>query len=92
MFLQISSSVIIVTGTVVFLLVILLLVILLLYAKMKLTPQGKVKIIINEGEKELEVDPGSSLLTTLANNKIFLPSACGGGGTCAMCRCQIFDG
>jgi Na+-transporting NADH:ubiquinone oxidoreductase subunit F len=85
------------TGTVVlisivfFLIVILLLVGVLLYAKMKLSPQGKVKITIN-GEKELEVDPGSSLLTTLSTNKIFLPSACGGGGTCAMCRCQVFEG
>ena len=85
------------TGTVVlisivfFLVMILLLVGILLYAKMKLSPQGKVKITIN-GEKELEVDPGSSLLSTLSNNKIFLPSACGGGGTCAMCRCQVFEG
>lgn len=85
------------TGTVVlisivfFLIVTLLLVGVLLYAKMKLSPQGKVKITIN-GEKELEVDPGSTLLTTLSTNKIFLPSACGGGGTCAMCRCQVFEG
>lgn len=85
------------TGTVVlisivfFLVMILLLVGILLYAKMKLSPQGKVKITIN-GEKELEVDPGSSLLSTLSTNKIFLPSACGGGGTCAMCRCQVFEG
>lgn len=85
------------TGTVVivsiifFLTVILLLVGLLLFARKKLTPQGKVKIIINE-EKELEVDPGSTLLSTLSANKIFLPSACGGGGTCAMCKCQVFEG
>ncbi len=92
MFLQISNITIIVAGTTVFLAIILLLVLLLLYAKKKLTPQGKVKIIINGGEKELEVSPGSSLLTVLGDNKIFLPSACGGGGTCAMCRCQIFDG
>lgn len=74
-----------------FLTVILLLVGLLLYVRKKLTPQGKVKITIN-GEKELEVDPGSTLLSTLSNNKIFLPSACGGGGTCAMCKCQVFEG
>ncbi|MDO8897262.1 MAG: NADH:ubiquinone reductase (Na(+)-transporting) subunit F [Bacteroidales bacterium] len=85
------------TGTVIlisivfFLTVIMLLVGLLLYARKKLTPQGKVKITIND-EKELEVDPGSTLLTTLSNNKIFLPSACGGGGTCAMCKCQVFEG
>lgn len=74
-----------------FLTVILMLVGLLLFARKKLTPQGKVKITIN-GEKELEVDPGSTLLSTLSNNKIFLPSACGGGGTCAMCKCQVFEG
>lgn len=74
-----------------FLFVILLLVGLLLYARKKLTPQGKVKITIN-GDKELEVDPGSTLLSTLSANKIFLPSACGGGGTCAMCKCQVLEG
>lgn len=85
------------TGTVIlvsvifFLTVILLLVGVLLFARKKLTPQGRVKITIN-GEKELEVDPGSTLLSTLSSNKIFLPSACGGGGTCAMCRCQVFEG
>jgi Na+-transporting NADH:ubiquinone oxidoreductase subunit F len=85
------------TGTVIlisiifFLVVIILLVGLLLFARKKLMPQGKVKISIND-EKELEVDPGSTLLSTLSNNKIFLPSACGGGGTCAMCKCQVFEG
>ncbi len=85
------------TGTVIlisvifFLVVIILLVGLLLFARKKLTPQGKVKITIND-EKELEVDPGSTLLSTLSANKIFLPSACGGGGTCAMCKCQVFEG
>ena len=75
----------------VFLVIILLLVGILIYARMKLIPQGKVKISINE-DKELEADPGSSLLATLAVNGIFLPSACGGGGTCAMCRCQVIEG
>ncbi len=75
----------------VFLLVTLLLVGLLLYAKTKLTPQGKVKITIND-EKELEVNPGSSILGTLSENKIFLPSACGGGGTCGLCKCRVLEG
>ena len=75
----------------VFLTVILLLVIILLVAKNYLTPSGKVKIMIN-GEKEVDVDSGSNLLTTLSANKIFLPSACGGGGSCAQCRCQIESG
>ncbi|MFA8300910.1 MAG: NADH:ubiquinone reductase (Na(+)-transporting) subunit F [Hyphomicrobiales bacterium] len=78
-------------SVVVFLVIILLLVSILLYAKKKLTPQGEVKIKIN-GEKELEVEPGSTLLSTLSNNNIFLPSACGGGGTCAMCKCQVYEG
>lgn len=74
-----------------FLFVVLILVGLLLYAKKKLTPQGDVTININ-GEREYTVAPGSSLLSTLANEKIFLPSACGGGGTCGMCRCQVLAG
>jgi Na+-transporting NADH:ubiquinone oxidoreductase subunit F len=83
---------VIITSAVVFLTVIILLVSILLYAKKKLTPSGKVTLDINEGEEELEVESGQTLLTALANNKIFLPSACGGGGTCAMCRCQVHDG
>lgn len=75
----------------VFLAVILLLVVMLLVAKNYLTPSGEVKITIN-GEKEVEVESGSNLLATLSANKIFLPSACGGGGSCAQCRCQIESG
>ncbi|HLO90198.1 MAG TPA: NADH:ubiquinone reductase (Na(+)-transporting) subunit F [Lentimicrobium sp.] len=75
----------------VFLIVILMLVGILLYVRTKLTPAGNVKITINN-EKEIEVQPGSTLLSTLAGEKIYLPSACGGGGTCAMCRCQVFEG
>ncbi|MDZ4059052.1 MAG: NADH:ubiquinone reductase (Na(+)-transporting) subunit F [Bacteroidales bacterium] len=74
-----------------FLIVTLLLVALLLYAKAKLTPSGKVKITINK-EKEMEVSPGETILSTLSNNKVFLPSACGGGGTCGMCRCRVTSG
>lgn len=74
-----------------FLIVILLLVSLLLYAKAKLSPSGKIKIEIN-GEKTIEVDGGNTLLTTLGNAGIFLPSACGGGGTCVQCTCQVHEG
>ncbi len=81
----------IIIGVAVFLVIILLLVGVLLYARKKLTPEGNVKILIN-GEKDLEVEPGSSLLSTLSAEKIFLPSACGGGGTCGMCRCQVLEG
>jgi Na+-transporting NADH:ubiquinone oxidoreductase subunit F len=86
-----GTGMIILISIVVFLTIILLLVGVLLYVRAKLTPPGKVKITIND-DKVLEADPGSSLLSTLANQKIFLPSACGGGGTCAMCKCQVFEG
>lgn len=75
----------------VFFMVIFLLVSVLLYAKSKLSPSGPVTITVN-GEKQLQVESGDTLLTTLSNNKLFLPSACGGGGTCAMCKCQIHKG
>ncbi len=75
----------------IFLAVIILLVGILVYARKKLMPQGKVNITINE-EKQLVVDPGSTLLSTLANHEIYLPSACGGAGTCAMCKCQVLEG
>jgi len=86
------DSTVIISSVVIFLLVILLLVSILLYAKKKLMPSGEVTININDGERELVVEPGQTLLSALGSNKIFLPSACGGGGTCAMCRCQVESG
>ena len=74
-----------------FLVVTLLLVALLLFVKQKLSPSGPVKILIN-GEREIEVASGSSLLATLGGEKIFLPSACGGGGTCIQCECHVLSG
>ena len=74
-----------------FLLVTLLLVSLLLFVKQKLSPSGPVKIMIN-GEREIEVASGETLLTTLGAQKIFLPSACGGGGTCIQCECHVLSG
>ena len=73
------------------LVLILILVAILLVAKAKLLPSGKVKILINN-EREIEVEMGSTLLTTLSNEKIFLPSACGGGGTCLQCDCHVLSG
>lgn len=73
------------------LLLILLLVTILLWAKAKLTNSGPVKLSIN-GQEEIEVTGGNTLLTTLGNEKIFLPSACGGGGTCVQCRCIVKEG
>ena len=81
----------IISGISVFLLTILFLVTILLLVKSQLTPSGKIKITIN-GEKDLEVEGGNTLLTTLSNNGIFLPSACGGGGTCIQCTCQVNSG
>ena len=74
-----------------FLVLTLLMVFMLLYAKSKLVNSGDVKIKIN-GENEVDVSAGNSLLTTLGNNKIFLPSACGGGGTCLQCKCKVLSG
>jgi Na+-transporting NADH:ubiquinone oxidoreductase subunit F len=74
----------------VFLIIILLLVALLLFARDKLSPKGDVALQIND--REIIVSPGSNLLMTLSSNGIYLPSACGGGGTCGMCRCQILEG
>ena len=74
-----------------FLLITLLLVSLLLFVKQKLSPSGPVTIMIN-GEREIEVASGDTLLTTLGSNKIFLPSACGGGGTCIQCECHVNEG
>ncbi len=89
--LQVGIGVVIGSSIAIFLVIVLLLVWLLLFARKKLMPQGRVKITINS-EKEIETDPGSTLLSTLSANKIFLPSACGGGGTCAMCKVQVNAG
>ena len=86
------NTTIVMSGVIVFLIVTLILVGMLLFAKAKLTPKGEVKVDINHGEKELVTEPGSTLLATLGNNKIFLPSACGGKGSCGMCRCQVESG
>ena len=86
-----SSMTLLIAAVAVFLTIIILLVALLLYAKTKLTQSGPVKITIN-GQDPIEVSAGGTLLSTLGNAKIFLPSACGGGGTCAMCRCQVMEG
>jgi len=88
---EISQSTVIMISVVVFLSTILVLVSVLLIAKKKLTPQGEVNISIND-EKEIITEPGSTLLTTLTEEKIFLPSACGGGGTCGMCKVQVYEG
>ena len=79
------------SSIVIFLVIILLLVVILLVAKRYLVPSGKVKITIND-DTVVEAETGSSLLSTLATQKVYLPSACGGGGSCAQCRCQVTEG
>ncbi len=65
----------------------------LISARKRLVQQGDVQIVVNgESEKPLIAQPGATLLSTLSDSNLFLPSACGGGGTCAMCLCQIDDG
>ena len=83
---------IVLISIVIFLLVILLLVSMLLYAKQKLVPSGEVEIDINDGDTKLQVNQGQTLLSAFTSNKIFLPSACGGGGSCGMCECRVLEG
>ena len=80
------------SAVIVFVIVTLILVALLLFINTKLTPSGTVKININEGSKIVEVTPGGNLLSTLAEQKIFLPSACGGKGACGQCKCRVTEG
>jgi Na+-transporting NADH:ubiquinone oxidoreductase subunit F len=86
-----NLSLLLTLGVLIFLIVIVFLVVMLLYAKAKLSPSGPISLTINDDIK-LEVESGSSVLSTLSNEKIFLPSACGGGGTCGLCRCQVVSG
>lgn len=85
-----ATSTVIISSIVVFFILIILLVSILLGAKAKLSPSGPVTLNINGEERSVE--SGDTLLTTLSAEKIFLPSACGGGGTCAMCKCQVLEG
>ncbi len=75
----------------VFLVIILLVVGMLLVAKKYLTPSGKVKVTIND-KNSYEVEQGGSLLSTLAEEGVYLPSACGGKGSCGQCKCQVVNG
>ncbi len=90
MLLLVSQFGIILISIAIFLVIILSLVVILLYARAKLTPQGEVTLQVND--KVLTVNPGNTLLSTLSTQNIFLPSACGGGGTCAMCKAQVLEG
>ena len=88
-----SKNIIVFSSISVFLLVIFFLITIILIAEKKLVPQGNVKILINGDEtKSPTVKPGGTLLSALSAQNVFLPSACGGGGTCALCKCQIHEG
>ncbi|CAL2102556.1 Na(+)-translocating NADH-quinone reductase subunit F [Tenacibaculum sp. 190130A14a] len=91
MFLEVSTGGTVLITVLAFLAVTLVLVGLLLFVKQKLAPSGPVKITIN-GDKTIEVPSGGTLLSTLGNEKIFLPSACGGGGSCVQCECHVNAG
>ena len=87
-----STGLTVLSSVAVFLVLTLLLVILLLVAKHYLVPSGKVKININNGTKELEVESGNTLLNTLHENGVMLSSACGGKGSCGQCKVQVTEG
>jgi Na+-transporting NADH:ubiquinone oxidoreductase subunit F len=78
-------------GVLMFTVIVLALVVVILFAKSKLVASGNVTIKVN-GEKDLVVPAGGKLLNVLADNKIFVGSACGGGGTCAQCKVKVHDG
>ena len=81
----------ILTALIVIVAVILLLVALLLFLRAKLIPQGNVTITIND-DKKLTVPTGNTLISTLAEQQIYLPSACGGKGSCGQCKCRVLEG
>ena len=83
----------VISSILVFSIVIFFLVLLLNFAEKKLLPQGDAKILINgNDDKSPTVKPGGSLLSSLAAHNVFIPSACGGGGTCSQCKCQVISG
>jgi len=81
----------IILGVVMFTVIVLALVMIILGARAKLVSSGDIAIEIN-GEKTITVAGGGKLLQTLANSELFLASACGGGGTCAQCKCIVKEG
>lgn len=83
----------IILGVVLFAVIVLALVAVILSARAKLVSSGDVSIEINEdADKTITVSAGGKLLQTLASNGVFLSSACGGGGTCAQCKCKVLEG
>lgn len=80
-------------GVALFTAIVLTLVIVILFARSRLVPSGKVEIIINDDpDNSIKAEAGGKLLGTLGSHQIYLPSACGGGGTCAQCKCKVLEG
>ncbi|MCH2693556.1 MAG: NADH:ubiquinone reductase (Na(+)-transporting) subunit F [Acidobacteriia bacterium] len=80
-------------GVLMFTFVILSLVVVLMFARSKLVTSGQVNIVINDDEsKAVRVETGTTLLNSLAAQKIFIPSACGGKGSCGVCKVEVYDG
>jgi len=92
MILLVNSSLTVVASAIIFLVLTLLLVIILLLAKHYLVASGKVKIDINNGKKEIEIESGKSLLSSLHEGGVMLSSACGGKGSCGQCKVQVLEG
>lgn len=88
-----SGLSLVILGVFMFTLIVLVLVGVILLAKSQLVASGNIKISINDNpDHSLTVPIGGKLLQTLANNNVYLPSACGGGGTCGECKCVVLDG
>ena len=84
---------VVISGVLVFLFISYLLVTVLLFAERKLISQDDIEIAINDDpDKSFKIKPGGTLLSSLSAQNIFVPSACGGGGTCGVCKCQVNEG
>ena len=92
MILEVNPTLTVTTSAIIFLVLTLLLVIILLLAKHYLVASGKVKISINDGKKEIEIESGKSLLNSLHEGGVMLSSACGGKGSCGQCKVQVIEG
>ena len=91
-FLGVNSTLTVISSAIIFLVLTLLLVIILLLARHYLVATGKVKISINNGKKEIEIESGKSLLNSLHEGGVMLSSACGGKGSCGQCKIQVLEG
>ena len=92
MILEVNSTLTVLSSAIIFLVLTLLLVIILLLARHYLVASGKVKISINDGKKEIEIESGKSLLNSLHEGGVMLSSACGGKGSCGQCKIQVLEG